>query len=199
MNKSKTKKLALLATVTILLLAFIPPANAGFPGHMRDRPWYTNLLQPWWQGEPDWPFLASEDLYFRIGWATWWIELENDWAPKWPYQFKLFINDEEIPIQRYEIPVAKEDKEIIAKISYWYHVFGPDYFTVGEEYLLRFEFWVRRPYQGYMNEEYTTRNEWRIFRNYDPELVADFGPVGIPMSIEYYLNIVESYPPWWPF
>ncbi|MHA2289412.1 MAG: hypothetical protein ACXABG_11565 [Promethearchaeota archaeon] len=181
MNKKKVvKKSLILATIGILALSLIPAANAGFPGHFRDRPYWNNLLMPWFTGDYTWEFSTSEDLFFRVGWATWWEEIENDWAPKWPYQFKLFINDEEITLQRYEIPVAKEDKEIVAKISYWYHVFGPDFFTPGGEYLLRFEFWVRRPYQG------DGKNYWRIFVDYD----GIFFPPGTELWDEFYLNIV---------
>lgn len=183
MKKSKfVKKSLLLATIGILALSFIPVANAGVPGHFEDRPWYQNLLMPWWEGVPDWPFPASADLYFRVGWAAWYEEFDY-MAPKWPYKFRLYINDVEIVLQRYDVPVPKEAKEIVAKISYWYHVFGPGYFEVGGEYLLRFEFWVRRPYQG------DGKNYWRIFVDYD----GIFSPPGTEFVYEYYLNIVEDY------
>ena len=180
MNKAKfLKRSILFATIGILALSFIPAVSAGVPGHFRDRPGYNNLLVPWWIGDPTFPLSTSEDLYFSIGWATWWEEIENDWAPKWPYKFKLFINNEEIDLDRFSAPVPKEDKEIVAKLSYWYHVFGPGYFTEGGEYLLRFEFWVRRPYQN------DGLNHWRIFNDYN----GIFGPPGEFIG-ETYLNIV---------
>lgn len=103
-------------------------------------------------------FSASEDLYFRIGWRSTIEEIENDWASKNPWKFKLFINDEEVNLQRYDVKVDKTAGDI--KQSVWYHVFGPGYFEAEGEYLLRFEFWVRRPYQG------DGLNYWRIFVDY---------------------------------
>lgn len=180
MNKAKfLKRSILFATIGILALSLIPAAMAGSPGHMKERPWDNNLLMSWWFGDPDWEFSTSDDLYFRIGWSAWWEEIENDWAPKWPYKFKLFINNEEINLQRFDVPVLKENKEIVAKNSQWYHVFGPGYFTPGGEYLLRFEFWVRRPYQG------DGKNYWRIFDDYN----GIFGPPGEFIG-ESPLNIV---------
>jgi hypothetical protein len=136
---------------------------------------------PWWYGDPEWPFPTSADLYFRIGWATTFEEIENDWGPAHPFKFKLFINDEEIPLQRYGAWANKSAG--IAFIQFFYHVFGPGYFEVGGEYLLRFEFWVRRPYQG------DGKNYWRIFVDYD----GIFSPPGTEFVYEYYLNIVEDY------
>ena len=51
---------------------------------------------PWWFNDYTIEFSTSEDLFFRIGWASTYEELENDWAPKHPWKFKLFINNEEI-------------------------------------------------------------------------------------------------------
>ena len=175
---NKTKKMTILcATIGILAFSLIPLVSAGLPGHFKDRPGCNNLLINWWNFEHE--FSASEDLYFRIGWGSTTEEIENDWAPKNPWKFKLFINDEEINLQRYEV---KADKEAgVIKVSYWYHVFGPGYFEAEGEYLLRFEFWVRRPYQG------DGLNHWRIFVDYGGYV---WGAPGTVASYEYYLNIV---------
>ncbi len=171
MNKAKfVKKSILIATISILAFSLIPVASAGKPGHMKKRPNYNNLFNGI-------EFSAAEDLYFRIGWYSTYEEIENDWFPPQPYNMKLFINDEEINLQRYGIPVPKELKNEIIKMSYWYHVFGPGYFTAGGPYTLRFEFWVLHPYQG------DGLNYWRIYVDYSAE--PDF-----VFSFEYDLNIV---------
>ena len=118
---------------------------------------------------------------FKIGWASSYEEIENDWAPKNPWKFKLFINDEEINLQRYDVPISKEDKPFLLKQSMFYYVFGPGYFEAEGEYILRFEFWVRRPYQG------DGLNYWRIFVDYGGFVWGDPGTVA---SYEYSLNIV---------
>ena len=176
MNKTKfIKKSILLATIGILALSLIPAASAGVPGHMKERPWYNNFLVPWWFGDYSWEFSASEDLYFRIGWYTSEWEIENDICPKHPWIYKLFINDEEINLQRFGFIADK------VKVSYWYHVFGPGYFEAEGEYLLRWEFWVRRPYQD------DGKNYWRIYVDYSGDLT---GVPGLEFSFQYYLNIV---------
>jgi len=178
MNKAKfVKKSILFAIIGILAFSLIPVVNAGVPGHFRDRPGYNNLLMPWWTGYYGWEFDASDDIYFKIGWYTSEWEIENDIAPKHPWMMKLFINGEEINLQRYGFVNDK------VKVSYWYHVFGPGYFEAGREYLLRFEFWVKRPYQG------DNKNYWRIFVDYS---------TGWEFTAEYYLNIVDYYVGWPP-
>jgi len=181
MNKTKfVKKSILFATIGILAFSLIPVANAGVPGHMKERPKYNNLLAPFFPwNDPDFEFSASEDLYFRIGWRSTEEEIENDWAPKNPWKFKLFINNEEINLQRYDVKVDKTAGDI--KHSVWYHVFGPGYFTEDGDYLLRFEFWVRRPYQG------DDLNYWRIFVDYGGFV---WGEPGTVASYGYSLNIV---------
>lgn len=170
MNKAKfVKKSILFATIVILAFSLIPAVSAGVPGHFKERFWLNNLLVPWWFDDYDWEFSTSEDLFFKIGWYTSDEEIENDLAPKHPWKYKLFINDEEIDLDRYGFVVDK------IKVSYWYHVFGPGYFEVEGEYLLRFEFWVKRPYQG------DGKNYWRIFVDYS---------TGWEFIVEYNLNII---------
>ena len=129
---------------------------------------------PFATGNYDWEFNASEDLFFRIGWALSEEELENDWAPKNPWKFRLFINEEEINLQRYGV---KPDKTLgIVKMTVWYHIFGPGFFEAEGDYLLRFEFWVRKPYQG------DGLNHWRIFVDYGGLIT---GVPGLEFSFKY--------------
>ena len=170
MNKAKfVKKSILFAIIGIMAFSLIPAVSAGFPGHWKKRPYWNNLVAPWFLDDYTITFSASEDLFFRIGWATSEWEIENDIYPKHPWKFKLFINDEEINLQRYGFVVDK------MKVSYWYHVFKPGYFEVEGEYLLRFEFWVKRPYQG------DGKNYWRVFEDYS---------TGWEFIAEYNLNII---------
>jgi len=180
---NKTKKMSILfATISILVFSFIPAASAGEPRFMQREDWYNNLLMPWWYDD-SWEFIASEDIFFKIGWASTQEEIENELAPKNPWKFKLFINDEEINLQRYDIKIDKRDNpDGLIKQSMWYHIFGPGYFEAEGEYLLRWEFWVRRPYQG------DGLNHWRIFVDYWGVV---WGPPGTVASFAYYLNIVE--------
>ena len=174
MNKAKfLKKSILFATIGILALSFIPAASAGVPPFMERDDHGNNLIFPWYVGEW-WEFSTSEDLYFNVGWYTSPGEIEDDIAPKHPWKYKLFINNEEINLQRYGFVYEK------LKFSYWYHVFGPGYFEAGGEYLLRWEFWVKRPYQG------DGLNHWRIMVDY----WGLYLPAGTEWSFEYYLNIV---------
>ena len=176
---NKTKKMSILfATIGILAFSFIPVASAGVPGHFKDRPFYNNLMGPWFTGNYDIEFSAAEDLFWRLGWATSDWEIENDIAPKNPWKMKLFINDEEINLQRFD--VGPDKAAGVKKISYWYHVFGPGYFEAEGEYLLRWEFWVKGPYMD------DGKNYWRIYVDY----WGIYFPVGLEWSFEYYLNIV---------
>ncbi len=171
---NKTKKMSILfATIGILAFSLIPVASAGVPGHFKDRSPYNNIAAPFF-GYPN-VFSTSEDLYFRIGWYSTYEELENDWFPPQPYMMKLFINDEEINLQRYDRPVPKELKDVVIKMTWWYHVFGPGYFTEGGPYHLTIEFWVLRPYGG------DGLNYWRIYVDYS---------TGWEFRVEYDLDIV---------
>ncbi|MFX0007220.1 MAG: hypothetical protein ACFFA7_13350 [Promethearchaeota archaeon] len=197
MNRQKiVKKSILIATVGILALGIIPAVSAGPPGFVPEFDYWVNLAMPFFAGDWDWenppyeyqyaywPFNSSWNIAFWVGWGTFWEEMENDLIPKWPYEVKLYINNVEIPLQEYAVPIPKfwqlPDREILAKVVYWYHIFGPGYFTAGGEYLLRWEFWVRRPYQN------DGLNHWRIFVDY----WGYISPPGAVYSFEYPLNFV---------
>jgi hypothetical protein len=176
-NKRNSLKMSILfATIGLLALSFIPQVNAGIPPFIPQGQMGNNLLLGTFiEG---FPFSASENLFFAFGWASTEEEIENDLVPKQPWKIKLFINNEEIVLQRYDIFVKDEG---YIKNSVWYYIFGPDYFRPGGEYLLRWEFWVRRPYQG------DNKNYWRIYVDYGGYI---FGPPGTDASFEAYLNIV---------
>lgn len=180
MNKRNSLKMSILfATIGLLVFSFIPQVNAGIPPFVPQGQMQNNLFIAYFAGE-EFPFSASENLFFAFGWASTEEEIENDLFPKQPWEIKLFINDEEIVLRRYDIFV--KDLEGYKKNSVWYYIFGPDYFTPGGYYLLRWEFWVRRPYQG------DGKNYWRIYVDYGGYI---FGPPGTEASFEGYLNIVE--------
>ncbi|MFX0007724.1 MAG: hypothetical protein ACFFA7_13485 [Promethearchaeota archaeon] len=187
-------KLALVATLGITVFSLMPMVIAGPPRFMQELNRFDNLLMPWWwgwfyedpPGSGNWYFQeeyvefdSSANLYFRIGAAVGWEELENDWWPKPPWEYRLWINGEEIVMERYAV---KGNQSIIhPPVSmFWYHIFGPDYFTAGETYLLKWEFWVKGPYQG------DGLNYWRPFVDY----WGVYAPPGTVSSYEYYLNIV---------
>ncbi|MFX0018669.1 MAG: hypothetical protein ACFFAK_07535 [Promethearchaeota archaeon] len=182
MNKKNFLKMSILfAALGILAFSFIPHVNAGIPPFIPQGQMSNNLLLPTFVGE-SWPFSASENLFFAFGWASTEEEIENDLAPKNPWEIKLFINNEEIVLRRYDIFVKDITDPEMIKNSVWYYIFGPEYFAPGGEYLLRWEFWVKRPYQG------DGKNYWRIFVDYGGYI---FGVPGLEFRFEYYLNIVE--------
>jgi len=191
-KKGLITKLTIIATFGILILCILPAVQAGPPRFAQELNWSENFLMPWWFGgfveDPPgnyyyeyayWEFDSSENLFFRIGAAVSWEELENDWWPKPPWMYRLWINGEEINLQRYAV---KLDNDVLHPpvAFYWYHIFGPDYFTAGEEYLLKWEFWVKGPYQG------DGFNYWRPFVDY----WGIYAPPGTVSSYEYYLTIV---------
>ena len=89
---------------------------------------------------------------------------------------KLYINGEQIPLQRYG------GNTQIGKAEAWYHIFGPDYFEEGGVYFIRWEFWIKRPYQN------DNKTYWRIFVDYNGK-IEGLDP-GAVLADEWYLNIV---------
>ncbi len=188
-KKGLITKLIITATFGILILGILPVVQAGTPPFIQDLDSKDNLLKPFMDGEwiedppgrkyKEWEFDSSRNLHFRYGLGASYYELENDLFPKPPWRYRLYINGEEIDLQRYNL---KGDKDIMhpSVWFFWYHIFGPDYFTAGGEYLLKFELWVKAPYQG------DGLNYWRIFIDY----MGHLSPEGIEWSFEYYLNIV---------
>jgi hypothetical protein len=183
-NKMERKKtitrFAMVTTLVVLIFCLFPTVRAGTPPFLQELPNGNNLAFPFFINDYSWEFDSTEELYFRIGVARTIEEEENDWWPKPPWRFHLYINGEEIKLQRYAIPL---DNNIFhpAVAHMCYALFEPDYFTPGEEYLLKFEFWVKNPYQG------DGLNHWRPFVDY----WGIYGDPGVEvLNIEYNLNIV---------
>lgn len=195
MERKKTiTRFTMITTLLVLTFCMFPIVQSRTPPFIEELPSYNNLTRPFWLGgyieDPpesgiyiyiygEWEFDSTEELYFKMGVARSIEEKENDWWPKPPYRYRLYINNEEINLQRY---AEKGDKEILSPsvIFRWYTLFEPNYFEAGEDYLLRFELWVKSPYQG------DGLNHWRIFVDY----WGIYGPAGAEFSHEYSLNIV---------
>lgn len=195
MERKKTiTRFAIISTLVVLIFCVFPTVQAGKPPFIQELPWHNNLYQPYYQGEHvedppgsgiciysygEWEFDSTEELHFRIGAARTIEEKENDWWPKPPWRYRLYINGEEIKLKRYAVPL---DNEVFhPAVAYMcYAFFEPNYFEAGEEYLLRFELWVKNPYQG------DGLNHWRIWVDYS----GIYLPAGAEFSYEYYLTIV---------
>ena len=178
-RKKPITRFALLTTLVVLIFCMFPTVLAGPPPFMQDRPFLDNLASPWFTGDYSMEFDSTEELYFRMGAARSIEEKENDWWPKPPWRYRLYINNEEIELQRYN---SKGNKELDhpSVLFWWYALFEPDYFETEGVYLLRFEFWVKNPYQG------DGLNHWRIFEDY-------WGIYGRGVwSFEYYLNFYDT-------
>lgn len=181
MNKKKlVSKLTLGAIIVFLMFCFTPIVQAGVPPFIQELEFEDNFMYPWWTGDYDHEFEANEELHFRVGAARTIEERENDWWPKPPWRYRLYINDEEINLQRF---AESYDNEFYnpAVCYRWYALFEPNYFDPDEEYVLRWEMWVKNPYQG------DGLNEWRIFVDYWN--IYGHGE-GVAWSFEYTLNIV---------
>lgn len=171
MNKSKTKKLALVAVLMISIFAITPLVSGktgihGFPGYMvkEDRLPITDF---WWffpfqPATTDMPYLANSPSYFSAHMGYTAEELESGEWPANPYKIKLYIDNEEIILKRFHHYV-KEAFFVFADNSHnWIFTqsFEVGYFEAGEDYDVRVEFWVQKPFAG------DDSNEWRPF-NYN--------------------------------
>ena len=169
----------MITTLVVIIICIFPTAQAGAPPFIQDWPLHNNLAAPWSTGDYEIAFDSNEELFFKLGAARSIEEKENDWWPKPPWRYRLYINGEEVNLRRY---VVKQDKEsVLPPVAfYWYALFESNYFEPGEVYLLRFEFWVKNPYQE------DGLNYWRIFEDY----WGIYG--GGQFCYEYYLNFYET-------
>ena len=168
MNRSNQKtKLALLAVLMISIFGIIPMVSGktqihGWPGYMfkehriaiTDYGWFFPF-QPATTYIPD---LANTPSYFSAH-----MDYHEDWADSWPanpYKIKLFIDNEEIGLKRFHYYAKEEPYYMFAPDSHnWIFTqsFEVGFFEAGEEYDVRVEFWVQKPFGD------DDRNEWRIF------------------------------------
>ena len=169
MKRSKTtSKLIILAILGISIFGIIPtmaqgkPAILGFPGYMVKGPqesiapyaWFFPFPPPTFYN----PHLAGNASYF-VAHMDW----HEDWAAFWPrppYKIKLYIDNEEINLIRF---CYHERLGIIPfmEVGSLNWIFTTDfevgYFEAGEDYIVRVEYWVQKPYLG------DDSNDWRIF------------------------------------
>lgn len=170
MNRSKTVKLILLATIGILIFSFIPVVNAGEPPFITweaigDQYIGHGLWSPYWEVD------GSEESYYRMGWGIAIpIELDEGWNSRPPFELKLFIDGIQVKLQRFHFyikniedvhPVTEEPIMYDLHMWVWYDVFKPNYFTEGE-HTIRSETWIKKSYGTDPRDA-----GWRIYINYE--------------------------------
>ncbi|NVM17606.1 MAG: hypothetical protein HWN80_07805 [Candidatus Lokiarchaeota archaeon] len=194
MKRSKTtSKLVILAIVGISVLGILPtmtqatkPIIPGFPGYMGKGPTISIAPDGWFFPFPPSTFynpdLAGNPSYFVAHMD--WHEMWADFWPRPPYKIKLYIDDEEINMIRF---CYHQKDPIIPFMEVGSHnwifttTFDADYFEEGEQYEVRVEYWVQKPYLWFDS------NEWRIFTFFGPggyfgewsftyTLIIDAGP-----------------------
>jgi hypothetical protein len=170
-----------------------PWQKGGEPAYLFKKPgyfWWSggNWIGGWvWLG-PDGYWEMSQDAYssFRIGWIISDYEIEMGWDPGPPYQFRLFVDGEEIVMQRWarhfkNWEVLFPNGEVHTTDSHvwmWSVRFDPNYFELGY-HEIRLQMLVKKPYYG------SDSKEWRFFENHltggvDPEYFEDwYGPAGL--------------------
>ena len=142
MSKSKTiPKLIVLSTLAIIIFSFLPIALADSPRERIDAMLFSdqNIADAAFMG---WDIESSEESYFILGLGYSEEEKDNDeFQP--PYQAQLLVDGLEIKLLRF----SWYDKEgyiyemyglgpIPAHWWFFYHVFEPGYFEVGEHYAM---------------------------------------------------------------
>ena len=194
MNKKQIIiKFSVIATLGFLILGLLPVVQASPPPFIQELEGMDNLAFPWFNGQwiedppgsgnyyysiPVANFNSSRNLHFKMGAGRSIEEKVNDWWPNPPWEYRLYINGVEFELQKYAIKLEADTNDPPV-LFYWYYIFGPQYFTPGGEYVVKFEFWVKGPYQG------DDLNYWRIFIDYEG---IGF-PAGTAFSFEYNINI----------
>jgi len=153
MNKSTLiTKSSLFVALILILISFIPTIQAEVP--LAKIPRWQNIGWPiWWDDDSEAGIDATEESCFRVGLVQSVEEKEKDWFPGPPYNIRLYINGIEIGLRRFTHRVGDLFFE-------FYAIFEPGYFNQEEDYTIKFEIWVLKPYQG------DGLNEWRIFYDY---------------------------------
>lgn len=177
-RKKLVLSLTLFLTLGILVSCIIPLTLAGTPPSMQDRDNSKNLCWPIFTGDFEHEYDSSEELFFRIGCVQLPSEEEDGSFPKHPYDWRLYINGEKITLRRFNVKQEFEGED--RQVFMWYQIFEPGYFSPDKDYLVRIEFWVKKPYQD------DGRNDWRIFVDY----WGVNGDPGFEWVWEYNLNNV---------
>ncbi|MFW9826546.1 MAG: hypothetical protein ACFFEY_02885 [Candidatus Thorarchaeota archaeon] len=111
-------------------------------------------------------------------------EIETGFFPKQPFDHKLYIDGEKVPLQRFTF--IDRDGSIFGypNTKWWvhYHFFEADDFDVGV-YNIEHQMWVQKPYAG------SEMHGWRIFVNYEGP-VELYGEVDEPLILTYTLTVV---------
>ncbi|MFX1480665.1 MAG: hypothetical protein ACFFCI_21455 [Promethearchaeota archaeon] len=114
--------------------------------------WYYPFIGP----EGHWEVSAGEYCFFRTGWMVSDYEIETGLDPGPPYQYRLFIDDEEITMQRWTWTIPKDTllfpdgvyRDVKIRAWMWVVRFEPGYFEAGKSYMIRVQFLVQKPYFG---------------------------------------------------
>lgn len=217
MNKNKICKLSLLTVLmfTIFSVPFVSAEPGKWPAYLFKKAGYFPFsdppgfrIMPWWAMdiEPGDHVEVPAELvagycFYRTGWIVSDYEIKMGYDPGPPYQSNLFINDEEIVMQRWTWTEPKGEvlypdgvvKIVNSRAWMWIVRFDPGYFEAGKTYKIGEQFLVQKPYQ----ESYD--RGWRPYVNYmsgggppdAPYTWEDwYGPVGLVNDFFYYLDVV---------
>jgi hypothetical protein len=208
----KSSKLILLTTLGILIFGFFPIACAEpgkWPAYIFKKPGYTGVdgyhIGAWYYPfigiGGHWEVPAGEYCFFRTGWIVSDWEIDTGLDPGPPYQNHLFVNGEEIVMQRWTWTIPKTtslypdgvERSVNLRAWMWGVRFDPGYFEAGKSYKIRLQFLVQKPYYG------SPSRGWRPYVNYmsgGGVPPADFtwedwyGPVGVVNDQYHWLDVV---------
>ncbi|MEJ2279791.1 MAG: hypothetical protein P8Y70_18910 [Candidatus Lokiarchaeota archaeon] len=115
----------------------------------------------------EWGIPRDDYSFLRVGWITSKYEIDQGWDPGPPYEFRLFIDGQEIPMQRWsrnykDQEVLYPDGEFrIVNSHVWvfFVSFDPYFFELGP-HEIRLQMLVHKPYFG------SESNNWRFYTNY---------------------------------
>ena len=206
MNRNKLVKLTLCMLLMVSIFSLFPVVLAdkppkekepwqdgGPPAYLFKKPGYFewsggNWIGGWfWLGPGGyWEIPQDGYSYLRIGWIISDYEIEQGWDPGPPYKFRLFVDDEEIVMQRWARHYKDEEVEFpngevhTTDSHAWMFSarFDPNFFELGY-HEIRIQFLVKKPYFG------SDSNEWRFFENFltggtpGNSFEDWFGPVGV--------------------
>jgi len=191
MNRNKIVKLTLCMLLMVSIFSLFPvvladkppkekePWQGGPPAYIFKKPGYLpkwvdpvnggNWIGGWlWLGVGGEMGIPQDDYsMFRIGWQVSDYEIEQGWDPGPPYKFKLFVDGEEINMQRYsrhfkdmEVTFPNGEFLIVDSHAWMFCVrFDPYFFELGA-HEIRLQMLVKKPYFG------SDSNEWRFYTNY---------------------------------
>ncbi len=177
----KSSKLILLTTLGALILLipvayaepgkwpaylFKKPGYFGFSGGNHIGAWYYPFIGPGGHWEVN--ITAMEYCFFRSGWAVSDYEIETGLDPGPPYQMNLFIDDEEITMQRWSWVIPKDTvlypdgvwRDTKTRVWMWVVRFDPGYFEAGKSYKITYQFLVHGQYFG------SNIKGWRFYVNH---------------------------------